>query len=595
MGKISTVGRVVAVALSLALVGGLAPVGAQERDGSDEVDTDIATDTGSDLADVANDTGTHEHFWRRPFVPPRPRPASSTCAGIRGNGQNLFAHYGALARHVEEYGAITCAAGGSSGSITTFVLESIWANPDVHQCSNERKGHGWWSRSRKTNCRSEARDARMALMLKSVTGLVDTGLFQDIATVNALFEGISAGDIVALLQSDTPMEGVDALTRVLRDLGPLINPEVFELLATSPDPVFHATDIIQGLEKGLQFIVDDPAVFLRTSVINFDEVASLFGLYGSFYAAYGPADRTGVAAWLDACAKPSIGLTWQETTQLPGTEGRTCGDTFTDLFNDYREAVATNGGANRADDPVGKFLPVFGVTGVLTGDAIPLWEEARAAWVAADPIPFEPDFADIGVGYWGQDRELARMDRRLDRKYDDLVADQFVPLGPATWREVLGSSPAEPGFAPAIPLEAGVLSVGGWADPLRVIPLEALGARRTITINRLGGVGGFTEAVTRLLNAGDAGVAALYSTTDPTSSFYIGLDQATGVWCTDWDSQNGDPNMLFNDAYNSPFITEDRRFLRPRNGYSNVGPDISIGGCTPGVPVGSDPEGAPTR
>jgi len=174
---------------------------------------------------------------------------------------------------------------------------------------------------------------------------------------------------------------------------------------------------------------------------------------------------------------------------------------------------------------------------------------------------------------------------RLARRYTDLSNAQFVPLGPATWREVLSSSPAEPGFSPGVPLSSGFVSVGGWADPLRVTPLEALGARRTIAINRLGGVGGFTENVTRLLNASDEQIMALYSTTDPASSFYVGLSVATGIWCTNWDGQGGDPNLLFNDAYNSPLITDDRRFLWPRFDYENVGPDFSIGGCTPGVPV----------
>ena len=102
------------------------------------------------------------------YTPRRPIAALTTCAGIRGNGQNLFAHYGSLARHVEEYGAIKCAAGGSSGSITAFLVESIWASPDVHNC-------------RRGRCGIRARDARMSLMLKSVIGLVDTGLFEDVA------------------------------------------------------------------------------------------------------------------------------------------------------------------------------------------------------------------------------------------------------------------------------------------------------------------------------------------------------------------------------------------------------------------------------
>ncbi len=505
------------------------------------------------------------------YTPRRPIAALTTCAGIRGNGQNLFAHYGSLARHVEEYGAIKCAAGGSSGSITAFFVESMWASPDVHNC-------------RRRPCRIRARDARMSLMLKSVVGLVDTGLFEDVETIADLIAGIQAGGIEELLESD-PEEGVAALIRLLRDLGPLINPELFELFENSPDPVFHATDIIEGLQKGLQFIVDDPKVFLRTSVINFDAFATLVGVYGSFYAGYGPADRDGVSAWLDACATPGIGLTWEEVAELPGTEGRTCGETFSDLFNAYREAFAVHGGRNRADDPVGGYMPSFGVTGVLTGEAIVEWEAARAAWIAADPIPFEPNFDDVGVGYWGQARELRRMALNLDRRFTDLSSEQFVPLGSATWREVLSSSPAEPGFSPGVPLSSGFVSVGGWADPLRVTPLEALGARRTITINRLGGVGGFTESVTRLLNASDAQIEALYSTVDPASSFYVGLSEATGVWCTDWDGQGGDPNLLFNDAYNSPLITDDARFLWPRYGYDNVGPNYSIGGCTPGVPV----------
>lgn len=512
------------------------------------------------------------NYYDENYIPPRPKAKEITCAGIRGNGQNLFAHYGALARHVEEYGPIECASGGSSGSITTFLIESIWANPAVHECKRQGK------------CKKAVR-ARSALMLKSVIGLTETGLFEDVSTINALIAGVSEGNILELLNSDNPQAGVMALMNLLGDLGPLINPELIELLLTSPDPVFHATDIIDGLEKGVQFIVDDPKVFLRTSVLDFNEFASFLGSYGSFYAGYGPTDREGFSAWLKACAKASTGLNWQETAALPGSADRTCGEEFGDLFNAYREAFRTQGGANRADDPVGKFIPSFGVTGVLRGDAIRQWEEARAAWIAADPIPFTPNFSDIGVGYWGKTKELNRMQRRLDRNFTDLIPRQFTPLGPATWREVLKSSPAEPGFSPAVPLVSGFVSVGGWADPLRVQPMTALGAKRTITINRVDGVGGFTEAVTRLLNASDADVDALYSTTDTSSSFYIGLDTVTGVWCTDWDSQMGDPNLLFNDAYNSPLITNDRRFQRPRNGYENVGPDFSIGGCTPGVAV----------
>ncbi|MEL7486405.1 MAG: hypothetical protein AAGJ87_04200 [Pseudomonadota bacterium] len=509
------------------------------------------------------------YFKRGRFSPPRPSPRRSTCAGIRGNGANLFAHYGVLARQVEEYGPVTCAAGGSSGSITAFVLESIWVNPDVHLCGPLRP------------CGPRARDARMALLLKSFVGLSEAGIFEDLETVDALLQRIDDDGVMEMMEGPTPVEGVIALIGILRDLGPLINQEAIDLLLTSPDPVFHATDIIDGLQKGVQFIVDDPRVFLRTSVIDFEEAAEFIGLYGSFYASYGPADRRAFRAWLDACARASRGLTWSETATLRGAGGATCGQNLIDLFNGYRDRVALVGGSTRMDDRVGEFLPIFGVTGVITGRSIAIWEEARAAWIAAAPIPFEPDFADIGVGYWGNERELTRIERRLDRRFADLNSMQFTPLGETTWREVLASSPAEPGFSPAVPLDAGVLSVGGWADPLRILPLDALGARETIAVNRRDGVGGFTLDVTRLLNATDADIAALYSTEDAQSSFSIGLETATGVWCTDWDGQMSVPNLLVDDAYASPLITENARLLRPRFGYDNVGPNFEIPGCNP--------------
>ena len=503
------------------------------------------------------------------FFPPRPPAQVSTCAGVRGNGANLFAHYGVLARQVEEYGPVTCAAGGSSGAITTFILESIWANPAVHFCRPDRL------------CGRRARDARIALLLKSFVGLSEAGLFEDAATVNALLQGVLDDDLVGKMQGPNPMEGVEAFLRLLRDLGPLINPELITLLESSPNPVFHALDIIDGLQKGVQFIVDDPRVFLRTSVLDFDAVADLFGLYGSFYANYGPADVKGVRAWMRACARPGLGLTWEEVAELPGTEGRTCGETLVDLFNAYRERVAAEGGESRINDRIGEYLPVFGVTGVITGRSIALWEEARDAWIAATPIPFEPDFADIGVGYWGKKRELRRMMRRLDRRFFDLNSMQFTALNKATWREILAASPAEPGFSPGVPLSAGPVSVGGWADPLRVLPLEALGARATIAVNRRDGVGSFTIESTRLLNADDAAIEDLYGVDNPDSSFSIGLERATGVWCTDWDGQNSVPDLLFNDAYSSPLITDFRRFLRPRFDYQNVGPEFEIFGCNP--------------
>src|SRR5574338_1035238 len=56
------------------------------------------------------------------------------CAAVRGNGQLIFAHFASLARITEHYGPLWGSAGGSSGSITQFLLESIQMNPAVASC-----------------------------------------------------------------------------------------------------------------------------------------------------------------------------------------------------------------------------------------------------------------------------------------------------------------------------------------------------------------------------------------------------------------------------------------------------------------------------
>ncbi|MEL6363160.1 MAG: hypothetical protein AAFR21_19010 [Pseudomonadota bacterium] len=509
------------------------------------------------------------------FVPPRPPVEDATCAGVRGNGANLFAHYGVIARHIEEYGNLTCASGGSSGAITVFLLESMWRNPIVHQCRDGK------------TCGRAVRDRRFAFLVKSFVGLSEAGLFQDVATITELLNRVSDEQVMEMMHGEmpgvTPEEGVAALVRILRDLGPLINRDLIELLVTSENRVFLATDIIEGLQMGAQFMVNSSRVYLRTSVLDFNEVASLFGTYGSFYAGYEPVRTNRFNRWVRQCSRQSVGLTWQEIAVLPGPNGRTCGQMLVELFNEFREKEAKFGGKNRADEKVGKFLPVFGVTGVVTGDSVETWRIARDAWLAGNPVEFEPDFSDVGVGYWGKPRELSKMDRRLDRRYNDLNSMQFVPLGQPKWREVLKSSPAEPGFSPAVELENGSLSVGGWADPLRVIPLDALKPHATIAVNRQDGVGSFTIDATRLLNATEADIDALYSTSNPASSFYIGLETASGVWCTNWDGQMSIPNMLFDNAYTSPLITTFRKFLRPRFDYENVGAGTGflIDGCVP--------------
>lgn len=498
------------------------------------------------------------------------------CAGIRGNGNRIFAHFGSVARLVEYYGPIRCAAGGSSGSITTFFIESVNMHPGINEC-----GRRHW------RCPDKKVRDRHALAYKSMAGLTDVGIGEDVQTVAALIGAIQAADIETLLETD-PLAAVEAFQNVLADFGAIINPEVFELLAQSPDPVFHVQDLIAGLQDAAGFQVADSNVFIRTGVINFDVLVDIFGRVGDFYAGVGPADIDGVDAWMDECAAPSRNLTWAEASLLPMAAGDTCGERFASLYRTFETAHRDDPPApSRLDDSIGNDHPMLAVTGVLTGDAIDEWEVARERYFAAEPPEFAPNFDDVKFGYFGNAKDLQQIDRKLDRLHPgDAVTERFFSLGAATWREILGSSPNEPGFNAAVPLSSGVLSVGGWADPLRVQVLDALGGRHVVTVNRRGGeqLGGFTPEVTRQLGASDADLVDLYSLADPDSSFVNALETADAVWCSDWDAPDGfDVPALFFDGYNAPMLTSDRFFLRKKVRYPGASPDISIAGCTPGV------------
>ncbi|MBC7372284.1 MAG: hypothetical protein H7326_12000 [Bdellovibrionaceae bacterium] len=55
--------------------------------------------------------------------------AGNYCAAIHGNGELMPAHWGAMSSLVEENGMPEAMAGGSSVSITIFLLEGVSLNP----------------------------------------------------------------------------------------------------------------------------------------------------------------------------------------------------------------------------------------------------------------------------------------------------------------------------------------------------------------------------------------------------------------------------------------------------------------------------------
>ncbi len=492
-----------------------------------------------------------------------------TCVGIRGNGPRLWAHFASLARVTEEFGPIGGAAGGSSGSISVFVTESIHANPLVTRC-----GAGQM-------CSLEEATARMALLFKSVEGLNNAGLIDDVLALTELIGQIQAGGIEDLLNGDNPLQGVEALISIVQDpdLQQIINPELVSLLINSPDPEFHATDVVQGLQGALTFQVNDPSPLVRPGPINFTAFTNIVGRLGNFYAGYGPFERSKTQQFMQHCATPGLGLDWPAVRDLPAPGG-TCGSMFSDLFDTYLDNYDPDSGPNRLNDRIGNYLRSFVATSVLEGDAIDTFAQAKTDYFAAQPFSLDVSFDDVKFGYWGRRDDLERVSQNIGQ-FDDPKSAKFTTLGSPQWRDILSVSPAEPGLSRALELPDGRVSAGGWSDPVPSQVLSAAGCERVILINRQDGIGSFTTGVAEQLGASQADLEAQYSLTDLNSGFSRSLADAAGVWCTNWDAPDTlDIAGLAAEGWNAPLETSDPDLLV----FENAGSNLGIAGCSLGVP-----------
>lgn len=500
------------------------------------------------------------------------------CVGIRGNGQNIFAHFGGLARIHEEYGALTAVAGGSSGSITTFLTESMYTNPALDTCQEQ-------------SCSDAEIGERAALMYKSIEGYA--GVISQTEEVAAfqlllpLVKRLKAEGVGELVEGGQLQEAREAMLRVLQseDLRMLVNPEVLALLQGSPDANFHVKDIWASVASFGSFKVDSAMVLLRPGVLSFDGVTSLIGRIGDFYAGYGfDANDASWSAFLDHCAAPSRGLPWGEVRGLVGADGQSCGEMFDTMLTSWRASAlnpSTQGSyTSRVDEKVGAHFPVLVTTSLMTGETVTKWQTARAQYMGAQEVTFEPSFDDVKLGYWGQAEDLETISANV-YGYEDIKTQKFMSLGEATYREVLAISPAEPGLARALELPGGVVSAGGWSDLEPSLVLKNMGCDQVILLTRQGDTVGFGADVARQLGMTDAEENALFAT-DQESSVKLSLKEADGVWCTNWDGQNSlNFPQIIGDAYNAPMEVH-TEWLSTRN-YANISSNLNLIGCTPGV------------
>lgn len=515
------------------------------------------------------------------------------CAAVRGNGESILTHFASLARIVEHYGVVDGMAGGSSGSITTFTYESILKNPAVHRCGTKR-------------CSADAEAARVALALKSVEGYANTvGDSEEAVSIKWL------AATAAKLKADYDARGIDALRsadsaeaakRLKEVLGvpevrAIVNPEVFAMLADAPHLTFNVNEIKTSIAQLGAFSVDDNRLFFRSGVLSWRELASLFGRVGDFYAGYGPSDKAGMGAWLDACAETTRDKPWSEAAGVAVPGGGTCGSALDALVKDYRSKARAAAGTypSRIDERVGdphSPLRKLVSTAVLERDAVTKYKAARARYVTGEfptgSIPFDPAFSDVSFGYWGGDADLARVKANGER-FDDLKTRKLASLGNASWREILAASPAEPGLSRFVELPDGRFSAGGWSDLAPSLVLKNLGCEHVVYVTREGDESGFATKIAKNLGMSESDWKNLYDLSSEGSSYSRSVAAADGVWCTNWNGfTDAQMSVEVLDAYNAPLETRaslaTAKVLHP---YAGATARSGKAGCTPGVSAGA--------
>lgn len=511
------------------------------------------------------------------------------CFGVRGNGQLIFAHFGSLARIYETYGLMWGASGGSSGSITTFLADSIQMNPQVTTCGKDA-------------CSDQEAGARAALLFKSLQGYVgalkgtpEALALQQLAPLAAQIQAEGLSEL-ALTDVEAARESLLAIL-TSDDVADLVNDEVIALITNSPDPAFHVRDVVDSISKLAEFDASDDVIFVRPGLIDFEKFAEKIGRIANFYAGYGPVDAVAMERFFQSCATPGKGLMWDELASIPAGEGDTCGSLLEDAVTRYRGLLLEKEDAfpKRVDDQVGANMHTLISTSVLEGDAVREWSAARDAYFAAEDSSMDIDFNDVRFGYFGEAYDLQRIGDNPEG-FDDLKTDKLRTLGQASWRTALTLSPAEPGLARAQEISDTQVSAGGWSDLHPTLVLRNLGCDEVVYVTRRGETSGFVTHDRRDAQAAPGGVATLLGMTDAQwaelydvqspSSFDLSLREADAVWCTNWNEQSaGDISKTVADAYNALLVSEDETWTRA---YDKHGTGEGIAGC---ASIAPDPSG----
>lgn len=489
-----------------------------------------------------------------------PAAAPGYCIALRGNGEAEPAHWGALARSVEQLGLPIAMSGGSSASISMFLMEAIASHPAV--------------KSQKKNDQKE----RASLMLKSLVGFFGEVQKTDSWNEFKKFYGVAMAmkdtDVLQKALAQAEAHQLQKALGVLQqgvDLG-VLDPQSLKAVVGSIQQKdvkrtqFYLSELLDTAKVFGKFRATGEGsenLFFRSGIVNFEQAAKAFGKIAAFYAlaSGNSAQKANWDEFFKTCQAGSIGKSWMQIAQ----GNPTCAGLFAKLFTTEFAQGGTEGFEERR---IGEAFPVYPSTAILTGTAVTEFRKAHLDYHRSLSRSFGNKFEithsdDIRFGYWGDPASLSRIEENLDN--NDEKSRRFVALGSTVWRQVLALSPAEPGLSPLkeFTTEEGkeFVSAGGWADLHPVLLLKAAGCDNVLYITRRGGESLFAQGVAKRLfgfdrewaklNPDDASVvnlnnegdrqdqtslwSALYNLGNPHSSYNQALAAAGAVMCTNWN------------------------------------------------------------
>lgn len=492
------------------------------------------------------------------------RPGPRFCAAIRGNGNFIFTHFGALSRVLEEFGEIDGMAGGSSASVTTFFYESMRQNPALPPEGPERQ-------------------AMLSLMMKSAYGyalvLGNSEEAQALTGLANIGTKVREQGLLSLVTVNWIRAGL-SLKKILEapDVREMVNPEALKILANIDRAGFQnyrfkVQELIKTASAVGGFEAKDVTMFFREPVVNYDGFVRIIGRVGNFYAGLDPVSNTLFSTFLKTCLSKNARQTWTQIASET-VPGGTCGSLFAKAVTTYRSRIqrrqfVVEPAQDRMEQVLGEKMLTFIPAAILDGKtSVELYEKNLADYRQGRPATFPVSFKDVGFGYFTPFPSGTSVFASMQRLFpvNAKVAKGLVlnPEGAVTWREALRYSTMEPGLSRIVPVGSSRAYIGGWSDLHPTQILKAAGCEKIIYISRIGPETAFVTkqrslanlpyeeryGVAEKLNMTPEEHRQLYFMENQDNAFNNSVKTADAVWCTDWDSAlASETGYMFDHSY----------------------------------------------